>query len=404
MVYIESFWVSGLAGRADVVSRALDRHVNVFWGLNGAGKTTLLKLLHAAMNNESRELGDLPFQAVEVVLRLGNGAGRIVRRFSKLADEATDDEDQPDVYLSSEVAIDSGWVLVEDEGDGRGWETIVEGPEVSPRFATARLPHCYLPITRVTDNRRRGAQSYYGAGGAVERMSPDELFVQQVRERWREYSNRSLAHIRDIQQQGLAAVLAILFGGVVADAEARAKADVDAREAFELVQTFLSEQGLPLLLSRDAFESRFSTSSEHREVVFEIQEVRKDTDKVLLPQREFQSIIDALYTGNKHLVLPSAGAQRGAPIPPIGVAIGENTLPLKSLSSGEKQLLQILLETLGANGNTVMIDEPELSLHVNWQQQLVGSMERINGECQLLLATHSPEIMADLRDDFIFEL
>jgi putative hydrolase of the HAD superfamily len=59
---------------------------------------------------------------------------------------------------------------------------------------------------------------------------------------------------------------------------------------------------------------------------------------------------------------------------------------------------------LAADDSTVMIDEPELSMHVDWQQVLVASMRRVNPDCQLLLATHSPEVMADVADDKVFEL
>ena len=51
-----------------------------------------------------------------------------------------------------------------------------------------------------------------------------------------------------------------------------------------------------------------------------------------------------------------------------------------------------------------MIDEPELSLHPDWQKGLVGSMRRVNPEAQFLLATHSPELMIDVDDDCVFEL
>jgi len=84
--------------------------------------------------------------------------------------------------------------------------------------------------------------------------------------------------------------------------------------------------------------------------------------------------------------------------------IDGTNIPLQSLSSGEKQLLRLMLETLAAGSSTVMIDEPELSMHVDWQQVLVAAMRRVNPECQMLLATHSPEVMAEVADENVFEL
>jgi len=51
-----------------------------------------------------------------------------------------------------------------------------------------------------------------------------------------------------------------------------------------------------------------------------------------------------------------------------------------------------------------MIDEPELSLHVDWQRRLVENMTLLNPSAQYIFATHSPEIMADVDDSKIFRL
>lgn len=84
--------------------------------------------------------------------------------------------------------------------------------------------------------------------------------------------------------------------------------------------------------------------------------------------------------------------------------IKDRKIALPFLSSGEKQLLFLLIETLVANVNTILIDEPELSMHVDWQKTLVRSMQLLNPNAQIILATHSPEIMADIPDDKIFRL
>lgn len=75
-----------------------------------------------------------------------------------------------------------------------------------------------------------------------------------------------------------------------------------------------------------------------------------------------------------------------------------------SLSSGERQLLYLFLEAMGAEYNTVLMDEPELSLHVDWQQRLLQSMQALNPDMQLIVATHSPEILAHVPLDNTFEL
>lgn len=77
-------------------------------------------------------------------------------------------------------------------------------------------------------------------------------------------------------------------------------------------------------------------------------------------------------------------------------------LDLNMLSSGEQHELVILYEMLfrTSNNSLVLIDEPELSLHVAWQEQFVNDLEKMAGisRFRAILATHSPEIIADRWD------
>jgi predicted ATPase len=73
-----------------------------------------------------------------------------------------------------------------------------------------------------------------------------------------------------------------------------------------------------------------------------------------------------------------------------------NTIEIQQLSSGEKQLLIILGEALLRDQEpwVYIADEPELSLHVNWQEQLVRNLLAVNPKAQILFATHSPDIVS----------
>lgn len=69
----------------------------------------------------------------------------------------------------------------------------------------------------------------------------------------------------------------------------------------------------------------------------------------------------------------------------------------KNLSSGEKQLLIILLTVLLERGQEyiLMLDEPEISMHISWQYKLIDMILELNPEVQLILTTHSPMIFSD---------
>jgi predicted ATPase len=72
--------------------------------------------------------------------------------------------------------------------------------------------------------------------------------------------------------------------------------------------------------------------------------------------------------------------------------------PIEALSSGERQLLiifaHLLFNPFGSRSNIFIIDEPELSLHLKWQERFVSSAIAVSPNTQLILATHSPEIVA----------
>lgn len=72
------------------------------------------------------------------------------------------------------------------------------------------------------------------------------------------------------------------------------------------------------------------------------------------------------------------------------------------LSSGEIQMFVILthlyFNPLAQKANVFIIDEPELSLHVHWQEKFVDSVIEANVHIQHIMATHSPSIIAGKLD------
>ena len=64
-------------------------------------------------------------------------------------------------------------------------------------------------------------------------------------------------------------------------------------------------------------------------------------------------------------------------------------------SSGQKQILSLITGVRKAPENSlILIDEPEISLHVNWQEMLIGQLHGSLTTSRLLIATHSPDIIS----------
>lgn len=71
---------------------------------------------------------------------------------------------------------------------------------------------------------------------------------------------------------------------------------------------------------------------------------------------------------------------------------------ISGLSSGEKQLFlrALSLKFLEVNNSVILIDEPEISLHPQWQKRIIQVYESIGKNNQLIIATHSPHIIGDI--------
>lgn len=75
------------------------------------------------------------------------------------------------------------------------------------------------------------------------------------------------------------------------------------------------------------------------------------------------------------------------------------------LSSGEKQLVNLLAHFIfkasDLKNGIFVADEPELSLHLNWQKMFIQQLHHINPKIQLIFATHSPELVGSYRNKII---
>lgn len=87
-------------------------------------------------------------------------------------------------------------------------------------------------------------------------------------------------------------------------------------------------------------------------------------------------------------------------------SLNDKNLTIQQLSSGEKQILIILLTALihGDEEYVLLMDEPEISLHFDWQKQLIKMIKDLSPNCQIIIATHSPAIAMDGWLDKIVEM
>lgn len=65
------------------------------------------------------------------------------------------------------------------------------------------------------------------------------------------------------------------------------------------------------------------------------------------------------------------------------------------LSSGERQVIFIFLKVINGSvdNSLILMDEPEISLHISWQEKLLSEIEKVNPNSQIIIVTHSPAIV-----------
>lgn len=106
-------------------------------------------------------------------------------------------------------------------------------------------------------------------------------------------------------------------------------------------------------------------------------------------KRKFQDAVDSLFSETGKKIDRTCNEVRL-------LQFDEELSPYK-LSSGEKQILIILLTVLVEDNlpYVLFLDEPEASLHIEWQQKLIGLIRSLNPHVQIVLTTHSPAMIMD---------
>lgn len=105
------------------------------------------------------------------------------------------------------------------------------------------------------------------------------------------------------------------------------------------------------------------------------------------PKMSFQNIMDELFKETQKTIDRKSNEiqffQNGEILTPY------------QLSSGEKQILVIMLTVLVENGEhyALLMDEPEISLHIEWQKDLIRLIQELNPNAQIILSTHSPALI-----------
>ena len=123
-------------------------------------------------------------------------------------------------------------------------------------------------------------------------------------------------------------------------------------------------------------------------MIAELQAGHADVAQQLSQKKaRFQDMLDDLFAETGKRIVRTENEIRFT-------QIGEMLTPYQ-LSSGEKQMLVILLTVLVEDDQhyVLFMDEPEVSLHIEWQKRLIDLIMELNPNVQIILTTHSPAVV-----------
>lgn len=110
------------------------------------------------------------------------------------------------------------------------------------------------------------------------------------------------------------------------------------------------------------------------------------------PLTQYLDIVNRFFKeGSKEVIIDSDGEIR------IKLLDVNSEIDVVNLSSGEKQLFilfaHLLFELSGVENGILLVDEPELSLHLSWQRKFLSSVQEASKDTEIIVATHSPELV-----------
>lgn len=366
---IRSLSVKGLNHRIDD-NLEFHEDLNVFTGINGSGKTTLLKLLWYLISGHlERIVPEIPFQEVSI-----------------RADS---------YYLSISQMEDDIKVVSKFPGEQ---ETTTTRPIERLDRVLTRLNR---RIVRITERSlffptfRRIEGGFSGGEGT---SSTGPVYYRAEMERYQ--SGRSRRRIVDRTTDRLQGAMAELSTGLSTN-DHKFVASISTHDIIELLTekyAAISQRTntLHIDLSKEITQKISATKEEEEAIVLlkgiqeRVREVAEERDDLLRPFSVLDKRIPDIFLYDGIRVTP-------------GIVLGEETeeneaIASDKLSAGEKQMLSFLCYNTFSEKTAIFIDEPELSLHIDWQRRLLPTLLEQGTDNQFFIATHSPFIYAKYPD------
>ncbi|WP_276979595.1 AAA family ATPase [Flavobacterium filum] len=414
MFKIKSVKIEKLWGEKDYDLK-FDQSVNFLIGPNGSGKTTIMNILTDALNGDLYKLSESFFEKITIDFFQNDKKETLSIRVTKSNKEVHYPELKYEIKYGSYKDESPKWITLYSDTEKKG------ARDIDPRFARKagypyrnrvyieRFVPGQLKFSWLSINRKSFLMGRNSPGD--EDDSPIDKKLKEVTINLSGYFSSLKAQDQSKTQRFQRSVFESFLDSIESSEIDKKLKKINVEEEKNLLkQVFSNIENLNENNSEkiEAFYQRFdetiklknSTSrGNNNTLVIKLMTLRihnivtnwnkllTERDEIYDLQGKFLSKLNNMWLGKKAEVNDRNELEiktlKNKPLDP------------RFLSSGEKQLLIILSESLLAESSShiYMADEPELSLHVEWQSKLVESLIDLNKNSQIIFATHSPDIV-----------
>lgn len=401
-VQVRNFW-----GHHDI-SIDFYSDVNFIIGINGSGKTTLVNLIVASLKGDLEELLKIDFDAIQLKLR-GIGTRRqpvinIVKEGFTISYDIKDSSKSDSINFTFDILEDTRFTFARRESFRKTRSYLSD--ELSRYIELS-----WLSVNRAKydPNRDSREKIISGIDPRLEQLSNDlvryfSFISKKVGERVDHFQKivfLSLLFKKD-KPENLLRISAEqqrkALEGIFQQFSVTKKDDLDTRLDSHVIGVNKAKEKLIEGTGLKFQEASILANAERIDhIVNEWNKHLDDKKLIEEPKENFLRIINSMmqrkkFSINLHneLVITTQSGK---------------SLNLNDLSSGEKQLLIVLGEALLQEKKNCIYfaDEPEISLHVKWQESLVEHLRSINPNAQIIFATHSPDVVS-IFNDKVFDM
>lgn len=421
--YIKSVEVIGLYQRFDI-KQTFDEGINILYGRNGVYKTTLLHILANTLNGDYRRFLYLDFKRIELitdekkinikwilesgdkVLEISDG---LSRRGIKLREqpESFSDYIEPKPilgvsYFPAFRTILESWSSL-DETDSLKQELSREAKELLPNHAVTSN----FSTAQATLFSRKLFGKFVPT---ISYPSPQEIEIS-IKKEFQEAILEAAKIDREILSQSFFETFSALSSSDIDFVENPINILDEIKLLSQEVQSYLFQDesmlasGIYTKIQQILESITFGDDGAKNLSARILGIYRKSLEKIIGAQRNaFSNIEKYLNAVNEFLEgkkIEVYGQTSSSLESGVGISFedGVSAGGLTSLSSGERQIITLIYAvTHMSQQDIVLIDEPEISLHLDWQRKLLNKMSAQLPTQQVIVCTHSPSIAGDYPD------